>query len=90
MAAAYKNGRRFHPLRVKRTAPDSRTIGERVNTGGFLMYWIFGIVYFVLMVSLGVMSLRKGHWVLFVVGIFLPLFWVIGAVMPPRVAAASY
>jgi len=44
---------------------------------------LLGILYFVLLVSLGVMSLRKGHWIMFIIGIFLPLFWIIGAVMPP-------
>ena len=41
------------------------------------------ILYFVLMVTLGIMTLRKGHWVMFIVGIFLPLLWLIGAVIPP-------
>jgi hypothetical protein len=31
------------------------------------MGWIIGIIYFVLLVSLGVLSLRKGHWVMFIV-----------------------
>ena len=29
------------------------------------------------------MSLRKGHWIMFIIGIFIPLFWIIGAVIPP-------
>ena len=50
------------------------------------MFWAItgGIIYFVLIVTLGVMSLRKGHWVMFIIGIFLPLFWLIGALMPSR------
>ena len=47
------------------------------------MYIGLGILYVVLLISLGVLSLRKGHWVMFILGIFLPLFWLIGAVMPP-------
>jgi hypothetical protein len=51
------------------------------------MWWGIGIgaglLYLVLLVTLGVMTLRKGHWVMFVIGIFLPLFWLIGAVIPP-------
>jgi hypothetical protein len=51
------------------------------------MWWAFGaigiILYFVLLLVLGVSCLRKGHWVMFVIGIFLPIFWVIGAVIPP-------
>ena len=50
------------------------------------MGWIFGIIYFLLLVSLGVVSLRKGHWVMFIVGLFIPLFWIIGAIMPRRMA----
>ena len=42
-----------------------------------------GVLWFVLMVTLGVLTLRKGHWVMFIIGIFLPLFWIIGAVIPP-------
>jgi hypothetical protein len=49
------------------------------------MGWIFGIIYFLLLVTLGVVSLRKGHWVMFIVGLFIPLFWVIGALMPRRI-----
>jgi hypothetical protein len=45
---------------------------------------ICGIIYFILLVTLGIMSIRKGHWVMFVIGIFIPLFWIIGALMPAR------
>ena len=40
-------------------------------------------IYLVLLVTLGVMTLRKGHWVMFIIGIVFPLFWLIGAVIPP-------
>jgi len=46
----------------------------------------FGVLYLILLVTLGIMSIRKGHWVMFIIGIFLPLFWLIGALMPPRQA----
>ncbi len=50
------------------------------------MFWAItgGIIYFILMVTLGVISLRKGHWFMFIIGIFLPFFWLIGALMPSR------
>jgi hypothetical protein len=51
------------------------------STGGFVL---LGIIYFVLLVTLGVMSIRKGHWIMFIIGIFIPLFWIIGALMPPK------
>ena len=47
-------------------------------------YILLGILYFVLLVTLGIMTIRKGHWVMFVIGIFIPLFWIVGAIMPPR------
>ena len=43
-----------------------------------------GILYLVLLVTLGILSLRKGHWIMFIIGIFIPLFWLIGALLPPR------
>jgi hypothetical protein len=50
------------------------------------MWWgigAFGILlYFVLLFVLGLSCLRKGHWVMFILGIFLPLFWIIGALIP--------
>jgi hypothetical protein len=45
---------------------------------------IGGVLYFVLLVTLGIMTLRKGHWVMFILGIFLPLFWIIGALIPAK------
>lgn len=50
---------------------------------------LLGALYVVLLVTIGIACLRKGHWVMFVVGIFLPLFWIIGAVMPPTAAARA-
>jgi len=50
------------------------------------MLWITtgGIIYFVLLVTLGIISIRKGHWVMFLVGLVFPLFWLIGALLPRR------
>lgn len=52
-------------------------------SAGYVTLW--SVIYFVLLVTLGVISIRKGHWVMFIVGIFLPLFWFIGALLPRRV-----
>jgi ABC-type multidrug transport system permease subunit len=43
---------------------------------------IGGLIYVLLLVTLGILSLRKGHWVMFIIGIFIPLFWLIGALLP--------
>jgi len=57
------------------------------------MWWGIGgglaILWIVLMITLGIMTLRKGHWVLFIFGIFLPLFWIVGAVIPPTASARA-
>jgi hypothetical protein len=51
-----------------------------------MFFWIGGgVLYLVLVLTLGILTIRKGHWVMFILGIFLPLFWIIGALMPPRV-----
>ena len=49
------------------------------------MPWIIGggILYLVLIITLGVLTIRKGHWVMFIIGIFFPPFWLIGAILPP-------
>ena len=47
------------------------------------VYWGLGIIWIVLAITLGVLCLRKGHWVMFIIGLFFPLFWLIGAIMPP-------
>jgi hypothetical protein len=51
-------------------------------SGGFIALW--SIIYFVLLLTLGIISIRKGHWVMFIIGIFLPLFWFIGALLPRK------
>jgi hypothetical protein len=57
---------------------------------GYLIGGGLGILYIVLLVTLGVMALRKGHWVMFIIGIFIPLFWIIGALLPPTDAREAY
>ena len=44
---------------------------------------VFAVLYVVLFIVLGLTSLKKGHWIMFIVGIFIPIFWIIGALMPP-------
>lgn len=47
------------------------------------MYFGLGAIYLVLILTLGFLTIRKGHWILFLIGIIFPLLWLIGAVMPP-------
>lgn len=56
------------------------------------MWWVFGglaaILYLFLIITLGLTTLRKGHWIMFILGFFLPLLWIVGALMPPTASAA--
>jgi len=47
------------------------------------VYFGLGAIYLVLILTLGILTIRKGHWILFLVGIIFPILWVIGAIMPP-------
>jgi hypothetical protein len=42
-----------------------------------------GILYLVLLVTLGVMTIRNRHGWLFFFGIFFPILWIFGAFMRP-------
>ena len=42
------------------------------------------LLWLVLFIFLGIKTLRKGHWVMFLIGIVLPIFWIIGALIPAR------
>jgi hypothetical protein len=49
------------------------------------MPWIIGggVLYIVLLITTGYLTLTKGHWVLFIIGFFFPFLWLVGAVMAP-------
>ena len=52
--------------------------------------WIMLVVlYLTALISLGLATLRKGHTVLFWVGIFCPVLWIIGALMQPTAKAVA-
>jgi hypothetical protein len=70
---------------------DAASVQHTGNQGGIMWYGIgFGaILYIVLLITLGVMTLRKGHIFLFIIGIFIPLFWLIGAIMRPTAAQTA-
>jgi hypothetical protein len=54
-----------------------------------VLWVLLGILYFVVLVTLGVATLRKGHVALFIIGIIFPLLWVIGALIAPTPRAAA-
>jgi hypothetical protein len=46
-------------------------------------YGGLGILYLVLLFTVAIMTFRKGHWVLGIIGFFIPILWLIGAILPP-------
>jgi hypothetical protein len=53
------------------------------------LWLVCAVLYLTASVVLGVTTLRKGHTLLFVVGIFFPLLWIVGALMAPTPRAAA-
>ena len=50
--------------------------------------WIFTttlfILYFFLLFTVCVMTFQKGHTLLGIIGIFLPILWLVGAFLPAK------
>ena len=41
------------------------------------------VLYVLLFLILGLRSIKHGHWIMFLIGIPIPIFWIIGGLMPP-------
>jgi hypothetical protein len=54
-----------------------------------IVWIILGIAYFAALIFLGFRTLSKGHTLLFFFGIFLPILWVVGTLLPPTHAAGA-
>jgi hypothetical protein len=54
-----------------------------------IVWFLCAVVYIVVLVTLGVATLRRGHILLFIIGIIFPLLWVIGALIAPSPRAAG-
>lgn len=50
---------------------------------------ILAALYLAMLIFLGVTTLRNGRLLFFVLGIFMPLFWIVGAILPPVPTAAA-
>jgi hypothetical protein len=48
-----------------------------------VLWFILAVVYITLFITLALTTLRKGHYLLFWVGIIFPVLWIIGAVIAP-------
>ena len=49
-----------------------------------ILGFTLGIIYLVLLVVFALLSFRKGHWVLGLIGFIFPILWLIGAMLPSK------
>ena len=55
----------------------------------FILWLLIAAVYITLFVTLALATLRKGHYLLFWVGIIFPVLWIFGALMGPTARAEA-
>ncbi|MGE5335083.1 MAG: hypothetical protein ACM3N4_10320 [Nitrososphaerota archaeon] len=55
-----------------------------MTTLDWILSSAFLIMYFFLLFTVCVMTFQKGHVVLGILGIFLPILWLIGAILPAK------
>ncbi len=48
---------------------------------------ILGVIYLTCIFTVAGITFGNGHWILGILGIFFPVFWLIGAVVPPTAEA---
>jgi hypothetical protein len=65
------------------------TSGRRKEGDDMPWYgWFFGVMFWTLYIfcifTVAIMTFQKGRWVLGILGIFLPILWLIGAILPAR------
>ena len=51
---------------------------------GWFFSTMFGVFYIVALFTVCLLTFRKGHTLLGIVGIFLPFLWLIGAILPAK------
>ena len=49
-----------------------------------MLYVGLGIIYIFLLIFLGVRTIKNGHWILFIIGFFIPIVWILGGMLPPK------
>ena len=47
------------------------------------------VIYITCLFTVVAVTFRNGHWIMGILGVFFPIFWLIGAVLPPTEKAAA-
>ena len=50
---------------------------------------LLGAIYLTCIFTVAAGTFRNGHWILGILGVFLPIFWLIGAILPPTMEAVA-
>jgi len=45
------------------------------------------VIYLTCIFTVAGVTFRNGHWILGILGIFFPVFWLIGVILPPTAEA---
>ena len=53
----------------------------------WLLLAILLVIYLTCVFTVATITFRNGHWILGILGIFFPVFWLIGVVLPPTAKA---
>ena len=48
-----------------------------------LLLSILFVIYIACIFTVAGITFRNGHWILGILGIFFPVFWLIGVILPP-------
>ncbi len=52
-----------------------------------LLLSVLAVIYLACIFTVAGITFRNGHWILGILGIFFPVFWLIGVVIPPTAEA---
>lgn len=56
-----------------------------VSTAGYAGIGVLAfILYVFLLVYFGLRTIKRGHWVMFILGFFFFPFWIVGGMIPPK------
>ncbi|HEY7343301.1 MAG TPA: hypothetical protein VH591_20690 [Ktedonobacterales bacterium] len=55
-----------------------------MTTLDWILSVTFIMLYFVMIFTVCFLTFQKGHWLLGIIGIFVPFLWLIGAIMPAK------
>lgn len=55
-----------------------------MSDDSWVLLLLVGAAYFACLFTVGVITFRKGRLLLLVLGVFLPLLWFVGALLPAK------